>query len=270
MNSNQWINQVESELKELAEGTDRAKASEFFQEYLDAASRFWNYSFHNQLLIRSQFRQPTRVAGYRTWESMGRKVRKGEKGIRILAPATKRANEPADEYKEQKEEFVLYFFTVCVFDISQTEGKPLPELDIEIKGDDKACLLDRILGFCKERGILVDFKDLDQGWLGASMGRRIVIDEKLSVNSKVNTLLHEVAHELLHRDSDREGLSRQQKEIQAEGTAYVVSKALGIEAKSFDYLALYDADFKRIMENLQAIAEAAKLILKGLKAPCFF
>ena len=78
-------------------------------------------------------------------------------------------------------------------------------------------------------------------------------------------MIHEIAHELLHKGDDKKAFTKQEKEIQAEGTAYVVTKHFGMENKSFNYLALYDADYKKIMENLKSIAEASKEIIEFLE-----
>ena len=107
-----------------------------------------------------------------------------------------------------------------------------------------------------------------RGLFGFSSGGRISIESGQSINSQLCTLLHEVAHELLHKAADRASMSKEQMEIQAEGTAFVVSKYFNIENKSFNYLALWDADHNKIMQNLKAIAEASKRIIKGL-APHF-
>ncbi|MFH1685054.1 MAG: ArdC-like ssDNA-binding domain-containing protein [Candidatus Micrarchaeota archaeon] len=248
-----WLSMVESKVKELAEGTDRVKASAFFQEYLQAAAMFWQYSWHNQMLIRMQCEKASKVAGFRKWKTLGRKVRSGEKSIRILAPAIKKVK------KEEEEEIITSFLAVCVFDISQTEGKPLPEPEVEVKGDDRQDLLDKLMGFCNERNIAVEFKTFRPGYYGASTGGKIFIDDSQPINGKISILLHEIAHELLHKDA--KDLTRQQREIQAEGTAFVVSQALGLESKAFNYLALYDADYKKIMENMKAISEASREIL---------
>ena len=99
---------------------------------------------------------------------------------------------------------------------------------------------------------------------GYSQGGQIVVSSLDSVNTKVNTLVHEIAHELLHQDGEGKMLSKQQQEIQAEGTAYVVCKHFGLSTKSFTYLALYKADSQQILENLEAIAKASKEVIEFL------
>ena len=261
--TNQFLKEVVEHLKQLASETDEVKQSEFFKHYLDTMSRFWKYSYHNQLLIFRQMQKATRVAGFRKWQEMKRRVKKGSKAIKILAPYIKRIIETDPKTGEEKEKEITYFWPVSVFDESQTEGQPLPEIDIYIDGDSCKDFLKHLLDFCDSRNIKVDFINLGINDLyGYSLGGQIAIADTKSVNTQVNTLIHEVAHEiLLHKDQK---IDRQQREIQAEGVAYVVAKHFGMENKSVNYLAFYDADYKKIMDNLKAIAEASKEIIEFL------
>lgn len=256
---NQFLKEIETNLKELASETDNVKKSDFFKRYLDTMSKFWQYSYRNQLLIHFALPTAARVAGFKTWQELGRNVKKGSKAIKILAPYLKKDIDT--ETLEEKE--LTSFFPVNVFDISQTEGKELPEIEITINGDNYQDFLENLVGFCKEKQIKVDFKNLGiNGLYGYSKGGAIAVCNTQSINSQVNTIIHEITHELLHKG---EKLSKQQKEIQAEGTAYVVTKHFGLENKSFNYLALYDADYKKIISNLKTIAEAAKEIIEFLE-----
>jgi len=263
--ANVLLQEIVLYLKELAEETDKVKQSEFFKHYLDTMSRFWKYSYHNQLLIFRQMPKATKVAGFRKWQEMNRRVKKGSKAIKILAPYIKRIVETDSKTGEKKEKKITYFYPVSVFDQSQTEGQPLPEIDICIEGDSCMDFLKRLLDFCDSRNIKVDFKNLGINDLYCySLGGQIAIADTKSVNTQVNTLIHEIAHEvLLHKDQK---LNKQQKEIQAEGVAYVVTKHFGIENKSVNYLAFYDADYKKIMENLKAISEASREIIEFLNS----
>jgi len=249
-NMNPLTQQIESKLKELAQETDDFRKSEFFQNYLDTMSKFWDYSYQNQLLIHFSLPTATRVAGYRTWQKLGRQVQKGCKAISILAPFT---------YKNLEEEEETYFHPVSVFDISQTSGQELPAVDVELSGSDFAWLWEKLLSFCSSKQIPVKLEELGvNGVYGYCTKEGIVISSLHAVNSQVATLIHEIAHALLHRESS---LNKQQKEIQAESVAYVVSRHFGLDARSMNYLALYDADYKKIMENLSAISETAKEVI---------
>jgi hypothetical protein len=256
------IKEIEASLKELALETDNVKKSDFFRQYLDTMSKFWQYSCHNQLLIYFQLPEATKVAGFVTWKQLGRYVKSGSKSIKILAPYVKKIKELDEVSLQESEKQITSFFPVNVFDVSQTEGNDLPEIDITVKGDDYKPLLDKLVSFCDKNKIQVDFKNLGiNGLYGYSAGGQIAVSNTESINMQVNTIIHEIAHELLHKGSE---LSKQQKEIQAEATAYVVTRHFGIENKSFNYLALYDADYRKIMDNLKSVAEASRKIIEGV------
>jgi hypothetical protein len=260
----QFVLEVVQHLKELAKETDEVKKSEFFKQYLETMSKFWKYSYHNQLLIVHQMPKASRVAGFRKWKELGRWVRKGSKAIRILAPRFQKTAELDEKSGEliEKEE-VVDFIPVPVFDISQTEGEPLPEVEITVKGDNYKGFLDSLVEFCKSKKIKVDFKALRvNGLYGYSKGGQIAVTNTESINTQVNTMIHEVAHEILHI---RKTLSKQRTEIQAEGVAYVVTKHFGMENKSYNYLAIYNADYKKIMGNMKAIAGASREIIEFLE-----
>ncbi|MFC1716444.1 ArdC-like ssDNA-binding domain-containing protein, partial [Candidatus Poribacteria bacterium] len=222
----QFMLEVVQHLRNLAKETDEVKKSEFFKQYLETMSKFWRYSYHNQLLIVHQMPRATRVAGFRKWREMGRWVRKGCKAIRILAPRFRKElvyDEEAKRFVEKEE--VVYFVPVPVFDLSQTEGQPLPEVEISIEGDNYKGFLDNLMAFCESKKIKVNFKNLGiNGLYGYSKGGQIAITNTESINTQVNTMIHEVAHELLHRGR---ALSKQRTEIQAEGVAYVVTRHYG-------------------------------------------
>ncbi|HII15950.1 MAG TPA: ImmA/IrrE family metallo-endopeptidase [Nanoarchaeota archaeon] len=247
--------EVEQALKQLASETEEAKKSDFFKNYFDIMSRFWDYSPYNQLLIYLQMPDATRVAGFHKWKQMGRNIIRGSKAIRILAPAKSK------KIKDDKEEeTITYFHPVSVFDISQTEGKDLPDIEIEAEGQTEG-ILENLLQFCQMQGFTVNFEDLRENLHGYTANNSIAINKNKSNNTQINALLHEIAHALLHKNSS---LSKEQKEIQAEATAYVIAKRFKIETKSFNYLALYDANQEKIMENLKVIAGCAKTIIAGV------
>lgn len=241
--------EVEQALKQLANETEEAKKSDFFKNYLDAMSRFWDYSPYNQLLIYLQMPTASRVAGFHKWKQLGRNILKGSKAIKILAPAKSK--------KDKEEETITYFRPVSVFDISQTEGKPLPDIDIEAEGQ-TAGILENLLQFCQKQEFKVAFEDLREDLHGYTSNNFIAINKNKSNNTQISTLLHEIAHALLHKNSS---LTKEQKEIQAEAAAYVIAKYFKIETKSFNYLALYDANQEKIMDNLKVIAECTKAII---------
>lgn len=251
MKANELVKEVEQSVKELASGTDKTRQSEAFRQYLDTMAKFWKYSFRNQILIHTALPQASYVAGFRAWKAMGRSVRKGSRAIQILAP-----------WKSEDEE-VTRFFPVNVFDISQTDGQPLPQVELEVDGDSYIDFLEGLKAFCAVKKIDVKFENLGvNGIFGYSKGGQVAISSGHSVNTQVNTLIHEIAHELLHREK---GLSKREQEIQAEGTAYVVCRHFGLENKSFNYLALYNADYRKVMQNFEAISDASREIIGYLE-----
>ncbi|MFC1714415.1 ArdC-like ssDNA-binding domain-containing protein [Candidatus Poribacteria bacterium] len=263
--TSKFVDKVTNYLKELAYETDTVKKSEFFRRYLEIMSKFWRYSYRNQLLIMSQMPQATKVASFRKWREMKRYVKKGSKAIKITAPriSMEKHIDP-DTGKVTEQEEIRGFGQANVFDISQTSGEPLADIDITVDGDNNAGFLQRLLEFCSARNIKVDFKNLGiNGLYGYSKGGQISVSDTESINTQTNTLIHEIAHEIMAHKGQK--LSRQQREIQAEGVAHVVTKHFGMENKSFHYLALYDADHKKIMENLKCIAGASREIIGFLE-----
>jgi len=259
----EFMKEVVDHLRQLAKETDKVKRSEHFKRFLITMARFWKYSYHNQMLIMHQMPEATRVAGFRKWRQMGRHVLKGSKAIRILAPRFKKVMEIDDGGALVEKEEVVYFVPVPVFDQSQTEGVPLPDVTITVEGDSNRGILESLIAFCESKKIKVNFKNLRiNGLYGYSKGGQIAVTSTESVNTQVNTLIHEIAHELLHKGSI---LSTQRKEIQAEGVAYVVGQHFGMVTKSFNYLAIYHANYKKIMENLKAIARASKEVIGWLE-----
>ncbi len=258
---------VEEYVRQLAEETDAVRQSEWFKAYLDTMAKFWRYSYHNQLLIHIQKRDASRVAGFRTWNEMGRYIKAGQKAIKILAPFIKKMKKKDEETGEEKETEFTYFCPVSVFDVSQTEGKELPKLDIDIFGNSHEQLLQKLVEFCKNQKIEVEFKELGiNGLYGYSQGGKIVIGTNQSINMQVNTLVHEIAHELIHYSPEGKQFSKEEREIQAESVAYVVCKAFGLEAKSPIYLVLFNANTDNILSNLKEISVTASLLL-GLVNP---
>ena len=276
---------IKNYVKQLADETDAVKQSAEFKAYLDAAAKFWRYSFHNQVLIHVQCPEASRVAGFRTWNTLGRKVKAGSRAIKILAPSLKKVesqpgnkDEPGEmsvsgnktpdpTVDDCREAFVVKgFVPVNVFDVSQTHGKDLSKIDVELEGDSCRPFLDKLLAFCEKQGIAVETRALGvNGLMGFSQGGKIVLDAGQSVNSQVNTLAHEIAHELLHQGPEAKNkFSKEERELQAESVAYVVCRAVGLEPKSGVYLAAYGGNRKNVMACLELVSKTVKTIL----APC--
>lgn len=259
---------AEAAVSKLAEELEAGK-SEALTNYLAAAARFRRYSSNNLLLIAAQRPSATRIAGIHAWNDLGRQVRKGEKGIAILAPMLRR-QEPAakDELvRESKPNDILRlsgFRTVYVFDIAQTEGKALPEF-AQTTGDPKD-LLDRLKAIATQRGITIEYDPSIAPALGVSYGGRIQIVPDLAKAEEFAVLAHEMAHEALHHKQEMERLPKVVRETQAEAVAFVVSHAAGLETNhaAADYIALYNGDRRTLMESLQAIQKTAADLIDEL------
>ena len=239
-------------IEQLAKETDAARLSDEFQRYLEFSSKFHQYSWRNQMLIWMHNRDATHVAGYKKWPQLGRHVCKGEKGIPILAPIVyKRENGDGEE------ETRLSFKVVYVFDVSQTEGDPLPEP--EWKSQEKRPVLhQRLIEFAERRGIKVTVESLNGSTQGYSAGGHIALD----VDAGTSTLIHEIAHELLHQSNERP--DRKTCELQAEAVAYTVWRHFGLESVSCsNYLAIWSATAEGVRANLEAIALCASWIIES-------
>jgi antirestriction protein ArdC len=224
---------------------------------LTTMARFHKYSWHNVCLIASQRPTATRVAGFQTWRTMGRFVRKGEKGIAILAPIVGRCEV---ESPSETDRTIRGFRAAYVFDVEQTDGESLPTPS-EASGDPgvkTASLRAAILG----RGIEIQLVN-DLGALGTSSGGRIRLLDGLSPAVEFTTLAHEFAHELLHHADDRPA-SRDTRELEAEAVAFVVGEAVGLHTAeaSRDYIHLYRGDRDALAQSLTRIQQAAATILQ--------
>lgn len=234
--------------------------------YLNAMSRFHNYSFGNILEIARQRPDATRVAGLWSWNQLGRKVKKGEKGIRILAPiigVRRKTDEEAEKGPVYKNKPVLVGFrNAYVFDVSQTEGAELPAMR-EITGD-VGENRDRLLSFIERQGIELVFTENIAPALGVSYGGRIAI---LPGQSKAEEFATLVAHELLHKAERRTTTTKTVKETEAEAVAFVVGKAVGLETgtASADYIHLYHGNASLLAESLEVVQQTSAVILAALE-----
>ena len=156
------------------------------QAYLAMLGRFHRYSLGNVLLIASQKPDARRVAGYRTWQQLGRQVKQRERGIRILAPIAIRRKD-----KDEEDE-VIAFKTACVFDVSQTDGKPLAEF-AKVQGN-AGRALERLKGLVAEHGIKLEYSNRIGLAQGASAGGRIILRTDLEPAAEFSVLVHEYAH----------------------------------------------------------------------------
>lgn len=198
---------------------------------------FRRYSFSNQLLVALQRPDATRVTGYRSWEKIGRKVRRGEKAIRILAPRTfTREVEKTDG--TTKTERGLYFVSVPVFDVSQTEGDELPSISEPLQGDSHASHIEALVDFAGTLGYRVEVRPVEGPASGFCdpVRKLIVVDAALEPNAQLAVLVHEVGHALGVGYREYE---RADAEVIVEGAAWLVCGSLGLDtsAASIGYVA---------------------------------
>jgi antirestriction protein ArdC len=259
---------AETGIANLASALERGK-SETLTAYLAAMARFHRYSVGNIMLILSQYPDATRVAGYNTWKQLNRYVRKGEKGIGIIAPMNVRRKENRED-PEADEERILRFRVSHVFDVSQTEGEPLPEVP-DITGD-PAGNTQRIKTLIAHHGIRLVYVDQAEAAarLGsaqaASYGGSIVVRADLTPAVEFSVLVHELAHEMLHHTVDRKPVSKTVCETEAEAVAFVVSQAIGLETGTAgsDYIQLYAGDKNTLAGSLTCIQKTATTIIEAI------
>jgi hypothetical protein len=232
-------------------------------------SRFHNYSFGNILEIARQRPDATRVAGMYAWNQLGRKVKKGEHGIRILAPIVgvkrKKDEEAEKDITKQNTRVLVGFRNAYVFDVSQTEGGELPamrEMSGEV-GENRA----RIISFINKQNIELVFTENIAPALGRSYGGRIAILPGQSEAEEFSTLVHELAHELLEHAKRRTTTTKVVRETEAESIAFVVGKAVGLNTgtASADYIHLYHGNASLLAESLEVIQQTSAVILAALQ-----
>ena len=257
---------IDASLETLAKSVDEVRASETFKAYLDVQAKFHRYSWCNSLLILSQRPDASRVAGYKTWQKLGRQVCKGERGIMIFAPCPwKREETNANGNTETKTG--MYFRAVHVFDIGQTDGPDLPSVDVPTVEATSDSLLADLCRVAERREIVVSFEAISGGVFGVSKHGYIDVDNTHSTGQQAKTLAHELAHEALHWE-DRGPLTRSIAELEAESVAYVVCKHFGldVEVRSSRYIALWDGDSKSLRASLERIANTARNIIDDVES----
>ncbi len=262
------LSHVDALLQRLADETDHAAQSAELTRYLQALSRFYTYSARNCLLIVAQRPDAVRVAGYRVWQSLGRQVKKGSKGIAILCPAPLKGKTDAGDDAV----IALRFRTGYVFDVEDTDGEDLPALTVHaVEGGRYDDLLTQLVTLAERGGLSVTFKKrLIQDANGVSYGDgRIELKEGNPTGNLCKTLVHEIAHERMHRATERATFITQQVECQAEAVAYCVCQALTIPTPNTPtYLALYGVSRDVLTANLDAIRAGVTTLMGEIAPPC--
>jgi hypothetical protein len=246
--------------------------SEALTAYLTAMGRFHTYSFGNILEIARQKPDATRVAGLYSWNQLGRKVKKGERGIRILAPMIgirrKKDEEAEKDIRTQNQAVLVGFRAAYVFDVSQTEGAELPEFSERVSGN-AGEFRDRLVDFVIAQGIALEFKESIAPALGMSYGGKIALLPGQSSAEEFSTLVHELAHEMLHKAEPRTATTKTVRETEAEAVAFVVGKTIGLETgrASADYIHLYHGNASLLTESLEVIQKTSAVILAAIENP---
>jgi hypothetical protein len=259
---------IAANVKELIAQLEAGR-SDALTAYLDAMSRFHNYSFGNVLEIARQRPSATRVAGLYAWNQLGRKVSKGEKGIRILAPIVgikRKSDEDAEkDIRKQNTAVLVGFRNAYVFDVSQTEGAELPAMR-EVVGE-VGENRDRLLSFIERQGIELVFTENIAPALGVSYGGRIAVLPGQSKAEEFSTIVHELAHELLEHAKRRTTTTKVVRETEAEAIAFVIGKAVGLKVgtASADYIHLYHGNASLLAESLEVIQQTSAVILAALQ-----
>ncbi len=246
---------------QLEAGIQALFESEKFKQYLQTLSKFHDYSLNNTILIAMQKPDATLVAGYTAWQKQfGRQVQKGESGIRILAPTPYKKrmvvektdpntgeilmNPDGSKQKETREVLMPAFKVVNVFDVSQTEGKPLPSLGVnELTGDvaQYEMFFEALKRSCP---VSIDFEQIDGGAKGYfhTVENRIAIQEGMSQVQTIKTAVHEMTHQRLHSidPTAKPGpaeprLTRNHKEVEAESVAFTVCQHYGIDTGDYSF-----------------------------------
>ena len=279
----------------LEEGLKELFESEKYKTYLSTMSKFHNYSFNNTLLIAMQKPEATLVAGYKAWQkNFERHVNKGEKAIRILAPAPYKIKEERDKLdpvtgemmfdengmpqKEQVEVTIPAFRAVSVFDVSQTDGKPIPELEAQELLSTVEGYEDFVQALMNVAPVPIGFEDIpgdSKGYFHTEK-KRIAVQENMSESQTLKTMVHEVAHSMLHnKEINRDDLieepakDRNTKEVEAESVAYTVCQHFGIDTSdySFGYIAGWSSgkDMKELKSSLDTIRKTASELITGIE-----
>ena len=268
MNREEALEMTDRGVQELIAALEQGK-SEQLLEYLAFQARFYQYSFSNCLLIALQKPDATFVAGFQRWRQLGRFVKKGEKGILILAPLVRRKSADVTSSKDSddgRSRAVVGFRAAYVFDVSQTDGAELPEFS-SITGDPGERLY-QLKELVVTRGVELRYEESLGGAQGVSEGGKIAVLQGLSPSEEFAVLVHELAHELLHRSERRKETTRRIRELEAEAVAYVVARAAGLDglARSSDYIQLYAGDKELLLASLNHIQRVASEIIGALAA----
>lgn len=248
----------------LKEGIQSFYSSDSWREYLTFQSRFYNYSSRNVALIYLQCPSASHVAGFDDWKSLGRFVKRGETSIKIMAPNFRKEK---DEKTGEEKRVLSGFHQTSVFDVSQTAGSELPTLTNELKMDTPSlrAFYEIAKSVCPVPVEEVTIKDGSKGYYDRT-SHSIGIKKGMAALQKCKTLVHEMAHAMLHQKTEK---SRELKEVEAEGTAFVVLSHFGFDTSQYSlaYVAGWNAsqDADNILSAGETIQKTAEQIIDKLE-----
>lgn len=278
----------DAKLKELTDkleaGIQEVFSSQRYKDYLKVMSRFHGYSYNNTMLILLQKPDARLLAGYKTWQGMERNVKKGEHGIAILAPSKKRFTKYMDKIdketrkpvldkdgnpvKVRKEIEYLTFHPTTIFDVSQTEGKPLPSMAEELEGQvtDYPIIMDSLKEVAPAPIRFDNWEDTKKGYFSPLLNE-IVIKSGMSELHTVKTGIHETTHSILHGGTGNLKDSATM-EVEAESVAFIVCNHLGLDTSdySFGYLATWSSnkELPELQKSLSTIQKTAHELIDKL------
>lgn len=286
---------IKEATEQLEAGIKEFFSSDKFQEYLNVMSRFHSYSYSNSVMIAMQKPDATLLAGFSGWQkNFDRHVKAGERGIRIFAPAPVKTkverekkdpdtklpvlDENGEPVMETVEIKTPRFKIVTVFDVSQTDGKPLPSLGVDELTGNVEQFSQFFEALKRTSTVPIGFKELHDGSNGyySPAEKRIAIREGMSEVQTLKTAIHELAHSRLH-DFDRtkppaeaeKRKDRNTREVEAESVAYVVCQHFGIDTSdySFGYVATWSAnrELPELKASLQTIRDAASTLIDEIQ-----
>lgn len=266
------INKTKELFDKIVNGVNNIISSGEFERFLKFSKNFHQYSFNNIVLIYSQMKEATQVAGFKKWQSMGRKLKKGVHGIQIIYPIKRKYTKIIegqdslldDNNKEQEVEYMTYRYTY-VYDISQTVGKPLPLENNALNSDNKKEFYEFLKAFSPYKIEEEDIFGTAKGyWIEKE--QKIIIKKSLSIDDKVSVLLHELTH-AFYDDFDYKE-DRNLSETFVESVAFIVADYFDLDTSlcSFEYIASWvGEDTKIILELGNKIQKCANSFIKKLE-----
>lgn len=240
-----------------------------FNDFIKFISRFHNYSLYNRILIFIQRRNASQVAGYRTWQSIGRQVNKGETGITIYAPKWRKIKQ---EDGTVEEICLAGFRTVSVFDYEQTSPINPEDIDVHIPScgklevDNPEVVYEKLKYIAYNFGLQVIETNMEFAKAGSTNGKVIKINRLTASDAKCSTMLHEIAHVQLQHTEDRKMIPRHVKEVEAELTAFLIGLSIGLPKGNYEYVQSWLSEEVMTDEVLEQVIKTSDRLISMIKS----